>query len=107
VKDFQPMPEPADLKVEHNEAASRFEVCLAEHVAQLQYRLQDGEIVFIHTEVPAPFEGKGVGGKLAKAGLEYAKSKGLVVVAHCPFISSYISKHPEYAGLLKSTAPRA
>jgi len=101
------MSQTTDLQVEHNEADSRFEVRLDEHIAQLQYKLQGEEITFIHTEVPPPFAGKGVGGKLAKAGLEYAKAKGLTVVAQCPFISGYIGKHPEYAGLLKPGVSQA
>lgn len=90
-----------DLQVEHNEDARQFEVKMGEHVALLQYLLRDHEIVFIHTEVPAPFEGKGIGSKLARAGLEYAKTKGFAVVARCPFVARYIQKHPEYAGLVK------
>jgi len=51
--------------------------------------------------VPPAFEGKGIGGKLARTGLEYAKAKGFSVVPRCPFIATYIERHPEYAGLVK------
>ena len=90
-----------DLQVGHNEAARQFEVRMGDQIALLQYLLQDQTIVFIHTEVPPPFEGKGIGGRLAAAGLEYAKEKGLAVVPRCPFIAKYILRHPEYAGLVK------
>ncbi len=93
--------EAVDLQVEHNEAARQFEVKMGESIALLQYLLHDHEIVFVHTGVPPQFEGKGIGGRLAKAGLEYAKAKGLAVVPRCPFIAKYIEKHPEYAGLVK------
>jgi predicted GNAT family acetyltransferase len=58
-------------------------------------------VVFIHTEVAPEFEGRGVGGALAKGALEDVRAGGQYdVIPLCPFIKGYIEKHPEYADLV-------
>jgi uncharacterized protein len=56
-------------------------------------------VVYPHTEVDPAFEGKGVGGALARAALDDARERGLAVLATCPFISGWMRRHPEYADL--------
>ena len=68
----------------------------------LTYNQQGDTIYFIHTEVPPALEGKGVGGELAKAGLDYARANNLKVVARCPFVASYVKRHPEYGDLVQA-----
>ena len=90
-----------ELAVRHNESKSRFEIDAEGHVAELVYRLEPGVIDFLHTGVPKSLEGRGIAGKLAVAGLEYARASGLRVVATCPYVKSYIERHPEYKDLLR------
>jgi predicted GNAT family acetyltransferase len=71
-----------------------------EQVAVLQYRLTPGRITFLHTDVPEALRGQGIAHKLAHAGLEHAKAEALGVVPLCPFVRSYLTKHPEYGALL-------
>ena len=84
----------------HNLEAERFEISQEGFLAVLDYELHPGRIVFTHTEVPAELEGRGLGGRLAKAGLEYARSQGLKVTPQCWFVAGYIERHPEYQDLL-------
>jgi uncharacterized protein len=65
------------------------------------YTVEDGVITFTHTEVDDAFEGKGVGGELARFGLDDARSRGRRVVAQCPFIAGWIERHPDYADLTR------
>jgi predicted GNAT family acetyltransferase len=44
--------------------------------------------------------GRGIAQLLAHAGLEYAKTHRLEVVPVCPFVKSYLEKHPEYQELV-------
>ncbi len=88
------------VQVVNNPAAKRFETHVDGHLAILQYAVKRGKIVFLHTEVPDELEGQGIGGQLAKAGLEYARAEGLGVVSECPFVSSYIQRHPQYQELV-------
>lgn len=56
-------------------------------------------VVYPHTEVSPSFEGRGVGGALARAALDDARERGLRVLATCPFIHGWMGRHPEYADL--------
>src|ERR1700754_1591816 len=91
-----------NIAVVNNEAEERFQAKLGGKVAYLQYHKGAGHIIFIHTEVPEEMEGKGIGSKLVKAGLEHAKTERVRIVAQCPFVASYIRRHQEYQSLLAS-----
>ncbi|HKO02521.1 MAG TPA: GNAT family N-acetyltransferase [Thermoanaerobaculia bacterium] len=88
------------LNVTHNEAAKQFEVTVDGHVALAAYDMEDGRIVFTHTEVPPELSGRGIANQLAKSALEYARAEKLTVVPQCAFIASWIKRHDEYADLL-------
>ena len=64
------------------------------------YRRVDGRFVFEHTEIDPAFEGRGLGSKLARGALDDVAAQNERVVPLCPFISSWIDKHPERAGLV-------
>ena len=89
-----------DAVILNNEAATRFEAAVDGKLAILQYRLRPDAIVFVHAEVPPELEGQGLGGKLARAGLDFARSKGLKAIPACPFVASYIQRHQEYLDLV-------
>src|SRR5262245_53364945 len=84
------------ISVVHNEAGHRFEARLGDATAFTEYRLRDGVIILPHTVVPEEFEGRGVGGQLAKAALGFAREQGLEVIPTCSFIAGYITRHPEW-----------
>ena len=85
--------------VRNNEAESQFEWTADRQVAVLTYRLEPGSIAFLHTGVPEEVQGQGIAGKLAAAGLEFARQKGLTVIALCPFVAGYLKKHQQYLDL--------
>ena len=88
--------------VSDNPAQHRFELAVDGHIAAAYYELAGGVITFVHTEVPPELGGKGIGSKLAKGALDQVRTRGLKVIAQCPFIKGWIDKHPDYAGLLKA-----
>lgn len=88
------------LKIFDNEPEKRFEADLGGSSAILDYRLKPGTITFLHLGVPPEFEGKGIGSSLAKAGLDHAREAGMKVIPRCPFVASYIKRHPVYADLV-------
>jgi predicted GNAT family acetyltransferase len=90
------------ITVEDNEAAQRYEVRLGDARALLQYERKGDRIVFLHTEVPAALEGRGIGSALARGALDDARARGLSVVPLCPFVRAYIQRHPEYLPLVDS-----
>jgi predicted GNAT family acetyltransferase len=81
--------------------SSRFEIHSGGKLAGFAaYRTRPGEITFTHTEIDDGFEGQGLGGRLVRAALDVARSRGLAVLPVCPFVRSWIAKHPEYVDLV-------
>ncbi|KAA2266978.1 N-acetyltransferase [Solihabitans fulvus] len=70
------------------------------HAGLAAYHRTKRVIVFTHTEVDPAFEGRGVGGALARTALDQARADGLEVLPVCPFFKAWIDKHPDYADLV-------
>jgi hypothetical protein len=90
------MIQPDELDVAHLPEQGRFEIRADHLVAELNYSRLGDTITFLHTGVPPEWEGRGVGSKLVKTGLEYAKANGLRIKSLCWFVSGYLKRHPEY-----------
>jgi predicted GNAT family acetyltransferase len=67
------------------------------------YRRHGGSVDLYHTEIDDAFEGRGLGGALARGALDDLRARGLRVVASCPFIAGWIERHPDYHDLLDGT----
>ncbi|MEZ0395026.1 MAG: GNAT family N-acetyltransferase [Anaerolineales bacterium] len=89
----------AEFAVRHNVQAGRFEVEEDGQLAVLEYRLVGERMVITHTGVPPALEGRGIGSRLARVALDYARLQQLKVTALCPFVAAYFQKHPEYHDL--------
>ena len=88
------------LEVKNNAELSRFEAQVSSFTAVIDYQLVDNKIIFLHTGVPDEISGHGIGGKMAKTALDFARDAGLEVVPQCPFVAGFISRHPVYADLV-------
>ena len=90
-----------EVTVVDNQERNRYEARLGGELAGiLTYTVANGVSVMPHTVVEPRFEGRGIGGKLAKAALDDARKRELKVVPQCPFIAAYIKRNPEYADLV-------
>lgn len=100
-----PPPSSDEPEVRNNEAESRFEVSSLEGLAELRYKtLRNGTLVLVHTDVPPAMAGRGIAGRLARAALELARARGVQVVVTCPYVTTFIKRHPEYEDLVRKTA---
>ena len=104
----------ADPAVLDHPEAQRYEIVIDGHAAGFaEYRLvgpdhetpdhdtPDHTMVFTHTVIQNAFEGRGVGSRLAKAALDDARARGLLVRPECSFFVRYIERHGEYADLVR------
>ena len=85
--------------VRDNAERHRFELGLDGHTAFAEYRRADGVLTVMHTEVPKELNGRGIGSALVRGLLDIARAEGSKVKPLCPFVASYMDKHPEYADL--------
>jgi uncharacterized protein len=103
VDDIDPDPRGSaeNIAVQDNPGESRYELLLDEQVVgEILYRLAPDPVVLLHTEVLPSLEGKGLGALLVAGALDDIRARGLQVVPLCPFVRSYIHRHPDYADLV-------
>ncbi len=81
--------------VKNNVKNLRLEIHENDEIAYLEYRYYKKDIAFMHTVVPKILEGKGIASALAKYAFEFAKQEKKLVMVYCPFVGSYLKKHPE------------
>jgi uncharacterized protein len=92
---------PVDIEITDNPLQNRYEARLGQDVAGfIDYHLRPGRITLLHTEVDPAAEGKGIGSQLVAGTLEDIRGRGLSVAVVCPFIRTYIRRHPEYADVV-------
>jgi len=93
---------PEQVALKNNELAKQFEWHIEGKIAKVQYDFSSDKkrIFLIHTEVPTALEGMGVASRLVKAVLDHIEDKGWKLVPLCPYVKSFLKKHPEYKRLL-------
>ncbi len=92
----------SEVRTRNNQDEQRYEARLDDGlVGFADYRLGDGVITFVHTEVDDDLEGAGIASALARGALDDVRREGSRrVIAKCPFIAEWIDRHPDYQDLL-------
>ena len=90
-----------ESEIKNNPAAHRFETTINGDTAFVDYKLRPGVLTVLHTEVPKALEGRGIAAALSKFALEYIAAEKLQLIPLCPYMQTYLKKHPEYESLVK------
>jgi hypothetical protein len=91
----------AQIVVSDAPGRQRFEATVdGEPAGMLVYRLNQDLLALIHTEVEDRFEGRGLGGRLARFALDQAREQSLAVLPFCPFVNEWVKRHREYVDLV-------
>ena len=92
-----------DVTVRHNDELHRIEAVLEDGrvAGYAEYRsTEEGYYDFTHTEVDDAFEGQGIGSRIARGVVEFARANSVNIVPSCPFQRSWLKRHPEEQDLL-------
>ncbi len=90
--------------IEHRPLEHRFVAEFASGDAELTYALPvPGVIDLQHTAVPEGERGHGVAEALARAAFDYARAHKLRVIPTCPFVRSWLTRHPEEQDLIDNS----
>lgn len=89
------------LHIRHDAAAQRFEAQVEGGTAECVYRLGNGLMNIVHTEVPPRSEGRGIAAALVQAALDHARAMGWRVRPSCSYVRSWMRRHPETRDLLE------
>ena len=92
----------SSVHVVHNADRQRYELVDDGSVIGFTEYHPDGDtqLVFDHTVVDDAYSGQGLAGKLVRFALDDVRARGKRVVPVCPFVDSFIDKHPEYQDLV-------
>ena len=87
--------------VTDNPLASRFELRVdGELAGYAQYRDVHAGRAFEHTVIAAEYEGQGLASQLIRYSLDEAVTAYRRVLPFCPFVRSYVQRHPAYIELV-------
>lgn len=92
-------------KLVHNTAEKRYEFDLGDDMALVEYIETPDFMVLTHTEVPARYEGQGIGSELVRGVLEDVRARNKQIIPQCPFIAAYIYRHPEWEDVVLKEVP--
>lgn len=92
-------------KLVHNTAEKRYEFDLGDDMALVEYIETPDFMVLTHTEVPARYEGQGIGSELVRGVLEDVRARNKQIIPQCPFIATYIYRHPEWEDVVLKEVP--
>jgi uncharacterized protein len=91
------------MTVRDNPTELRYEILDGDTlVGLIRYRTEPGAVALIHTEVEPAHEGQGLAGVLVQGALDDLRARGLRLIPICPYVRSWLDRHPEYAGLVVS-----
>lgn len=86
--------------IEHDPAASRFEVRVDGQRCVADYRLAGKVMTMHHTYVPPALEGRGIAAALVAHALAHARRQGWQVRPTCSYVAAYMQRHPETLDLI-------
>lgn len=84
------------IGVVKNEEEKRFELTVDGHTAFIEYNEFGNQTTLVHTEAPEELKGTGAAGALVEKTLQYFIDGGKQILPFCPYIFSYIKRHPEW-----------
>ncbi len=89
------------MTVRDNPDELRYELVDGDTVVGLiRYRREPGALALVHTEVDAAHEGRGLGSVLVQGALDDLRARGLKLIPICPYVRTWLGRHPEYADLV-------
>jgi hypothetical protein len=93
------------MNVENDTAHHRFLARLPEGQGELIYdQIAPHTLELVHTGVDPKLRGHGVAEALADAAVAHAQEHRLHIVATCPYVQRWLTKHPEHRDLVVARA---
>lgn len=91
--------QPTHLVV-RDDATSRYVLSAdGRKIGMAEFVLDEGRVLFTHTEISKDAGGGGLGTLLVREALADVRERGLTVVPLCPFVAAYLRRHPDEADL--------
>jgi uncharacterized protein len=88
-------------EVRHEPDRSRYALYVdGDDAGEVNYRIQDGAVAMLRVVVDPHRRGEGLGSQLVQGALDDVRANGSgLVIAACPFVTTFFEEHPEYRDL--------
>jgi uncharacterized protein len=83
-----------------NTEKNRFEFRIGDQVAVVDYHINGNTMSIAHVGVPKALEGQGIASALVLSVLKNIDERKLTLIPICPFVVTYVQRHPEWKKLL-------
>lgn len=90
------------FNIQHNQSQQRFDTRIENLLCTIEYELAGENLSLNHVGVPKPLEGRGIAGQLTQAALDWARAENYRVNPVCPYVQTWLHRHPEYQDLVGS-----
>lgn len=88
-------------KLTHEPENKQYYILVEGHKALVEYENRGNTLLLTHTFVPNELRGKGVGNILMQEVFNLFQQQNQKVVPVCPFIVTFIKRHPEFEALVE------
>lgn len=89
------------MEIKQEEQHHRGKFYTADGLAELTYHYKNENVVVIdHTGVDERLEGKGMGGALVEAAVQWARASGKKVLPMCPFARALFERRRQFDDVL-------
>ncbi len=86
--------------IQHNQNQHRFEVAIDDLNSVIDYSISGANLSLNSVRVPKALEGRGIAGELTQAALDWARTEKYRVIPVCPYVQTWLRRHPDYANLV-------
>ena len=69
-------------------------------LAEMTYSVAGTRVIIDHTQIDDSLRGQGVGAKLVRAAVDWARAENARLLPLCPYAKSVFDKTPDYADVL-------
>ena len=69
-------------------------------LGEMTYTVAGSRVIIDHTQVDDSLRGKGVGAKLVRAAVDWARKENARLLPLCPYAKSVFDRTPDYADVL-------
>jgi predicted GNAT family acetyltransferase len=83
----------AAVDVRHEPEQARFVATADGLDSVVRYRIEDGVMHVLSTNVPPTLEGRGIAAALTRAALAHADAQGLRIDPVCSYTAAYLRRH--------------
>ncbi len=94
-----------DIPLVKNEEKQRFEINIDGYFAFIDYKERGDTISLVHTEAAPELAGKGAAAAVVEKTLQYISDNNKSLKPFCPYIFTYIKRHPEWKRIVSTDFP--